>query len=91
MVYVPLLPNELDFPEILGMRIPLPTLVLNDEGDDLYTLPEMKRADEILATLYKKAGAPDRYKCSYYPGPHKFDASMQAEAFAWFDRWLKKG
>jgi dienelactone hydrolase len=89
MVYVPLLPNELDFPEILGMRIPLPTLVLNDEGDDLYTMPEMKRADSILAALFKKANAADRYKCSYYPGPHKFDAAMQAEAFAWFDRWLK--
>ena len=91
MVYVPILPNELDFPEILGMRIPLPTLVLNDEGDDLYTLQEMKRADGILADLYRKAGAADRYKCSYYPGPHKFDASMQAEAFAWFDRCLKNG
>src|SRR5262249_21359653 len=67
MVYVPLLPNELDFPEILGLRIPLPTLVLNDEADDLYTMPEMKRADGILSALYKKANAADRYKCSYYP------------------------
>jgi dienelactone hydrolase len=89
MVYVPLLPMELNFPEILGLRIPLPTLILNDTGDDLYTLPEMKEADRILAELYKKAGADDRYKCSYHPGPHKFDAAMQAEAFTWFDRWLK--
>jgi hypothetical protein len=55
----------------------------------LYTLAEMKAADGILSALYTKAGAHDRYKCSFYPGPHKFDASMQAEAFAWFDRWLK--
>jgi dienelactone hydrolase len=89
MVYVPLLPMELNFPEILGLRIPLPTLILNDTGDDLYTLSEMKEADRILAELYKKAGAGDRYKCSYHPGPHKFDAAMQAEAFTWFDRWLK--
>jgi dienelactone hydrolase len=88
MVYVPLLPVELDFPEILGLRVPLPTLVLNDIADDLYTLSEMKEADSILAELYKKAGADARYKCSYYPGPHKFDADMQLEAFAWFDRWL---
>ena len=26
----------------------------------------------------------------YYPGPHKFDAQMQDEAFAWFDKWLKR-
>ncbi|MBC7827871.1 MAG: hypothetical protein H7122_09000 [Chitinophagaceae bacterium] len=89
MVYIPLLPNELDFPEILGLRVPLPTLVLNDSEDELYTLPEMKHAEKILKEVYKKAGAEERFKCSYYPGPHKFDAPMQKEAFAWFDRWLK--
>src|SRR5258708_2070794 len=89
MAYVPLLPNELDFPEILALRTPLPTLVLNDSDDPLYTLPGMKRAEEILTEVFKKAGAEDHFKCSYYPGPHKFDAKMQAEAFNWFDRWLK--
>ena len=89
MAYVPLLPNELDFPEILGLRAPLATLVLNDEADQLYTLAEMKAADAILAAVFKKAAAPERYKCSYYPGPHKFDAAMQSEAFAWFNKWLK--
>jgi dienelactone hydrolase len=89
MAYVPLLPNELDFPEILGLRVPLPTLVLNDSDDQLYTLPEMKRADGILREVYEKAKAADHYKCSYYPGVHKFDKQMQSEAFAWFDKWLK--
>jgi dienelactone hydrolase len=89
MTYVPIVPNELDFPEILGLRVPLPTMVLNDSDDFLYTLPEMKKADTILADVFKKANASDRYKCSYYPGPHKFDAQMQDEAFAWFDKWLK--
>ncbi len=88
MTYVPLLPNELDFPEIIGLRAPLPTLVLNDTEDDLYTLPEMKQADTILQEVYRKAGAPERYRCSFYPGPHKFDQKMQAEAFDWFDQWL---
>lgn len=89
MTYVPLLPRELDFPEILGLRVPLPTLVLNDTDDFLYTVPEMQRADNILQEVYHKAGARDRYKCSFYPGPHKFDKPMQVEAFDWFDRWLK--
>jgi dienelactone hydrolase len=89
MTYVPIVPNELDFPEILGLRVPLPTMVLNNSDDFLYTLPEMKKADSILAEVFKKANASDRYKCSYYPGPHKFDAQMQDEAFAWFDKWLK--
>jgi dienelactone hydrolase len=88
MIYVPRLPHELDYPEILGLRVPLPTLVLNDIEDRLFTLAEMQRADEILQEVYRKAGASDRYRCSYYPGPHKFDPPMQAEAFEWFDRWL---
>lgn len=89
MVYVPLLPNELDFPEILTLRTPLPSLVLNDNDDDLYTLEEMKRADKIISEVYTKAGAENNYKCSFYPGPHKFDKKMHAEAFDWFDKWLK--
>jgi hypothetical protein len=79
----------MDFPEILGLRAPLPTLVLNDSEDQLYTLPEMKNADKILTEVYTKAKAEDKYKCSYYPGPHKFDKDMQKEAFDWFDQWLK--
>ncbi len=90
MTYVPVLPNELNFPEILGLRVPLPTLVLNDTDDDLYTVPEMKNADSILGEVYSKADHPERYKCSFYPGEHKFDTGMQKEAFAWFDRWLKE-
>jgi dienelactone hydrolase len=89
MVYIPGLPLDLDYPEILGLRVPRPTLVLNDTEDDLYTLPEMRRADRILGEVYAKAGAADRYRCSFYPGGHKFDRPMQAEAFTWFDRWLK--
>jgi dienelactone hydrolase len=89
MSYVPILPKELDFPEILGLRVPLPTLVLNDIEDNLFTLSEMKKADQILEEVYAKANASDRYKCTFHPGPHKFDKAMQEEAFTWFDKWLK--
>jgi dienelactone hydrolase len=89
MIYVPLLPNELDFPDIMSLRAPLPTLVLNDTNDGLFTLSEMQKADKIIAEVYRKANAADNYKCSFHPGPHKFDKAMQAEAFAWFDKWLK--
>jgi dienelactone hydrolase len=89
MTYIPVLPNELDFSEILGLRTPLPTLVLNDNQDKLFTLSEMQKADKILSEVYQKANAKDRYRCSFYEGPHKFDKAMQQEAFAWFDRWLK--
>jgi hypothetical protein len=89
MIYIPGLPLDLDYPEVLGLRVPRPTLVLNDNEDDLFTIGEMKRADRIMAEVFDKAGAGDRYRCSFYQGEHKFDRPMQAEAFDWFDRWLK--
>jgi len=89
MCYVPGLPRDLDYPEILGLAAPNPVLVLNNSDDALFTLPEMQRADRILTDVYKKAGAAERYKANFYPGPHKFDLAMQKDAFAWFDRWLK--
>jgi dienelactone hydrolase len=89
MIYIPGLARDLDYPEILGLRVPLPTLVQSDNHDQLFTLPEMQRADQMLAQVYHKAKAPDRYRGTFYPGPHKFDRLMQKEAFDWFDQWLK--
>jgi dienelactone hydrolase len=89
MIYIPLLPKQLDYPEILSMRAPLPTMVLNNVDDPLFTLPEMQRADRMMSEVFAKADATDRYRCHFYPGPHKFDREMQSVAWAWFDRWLK--
>jgi len=64
-------------------------LVLNNINDPLFTLSEQKRADGILKDVYKKANSENMYRGSFHPGPHKFDAKMQNEAFDWFDKWLK--
>ena len=89
MVYVPGLPRDLEYSEVLGIGAPNPVLVLNNRQDELFTMPEMQRADAILTSVYKKAGAPEHYRASFYDGPHKFDREMQKEAFDWFDRWLR--
>lgn len=89
MCYVPGLPRDLDYPEVLGLGAPNPVLVLNNRQDQLFTLPEMERADRILSEVYRKAGKPECYRASFYDGPHKFDREMQKEAFEWFDRWLR--
>jgi dienelactone hydrolase len=88
MTFAPLLPNYLDFPEILGLRVPLPTLVQNNNQDGLFTLSEMKKADLILKAVFEKAGAAEKYQARFYEGPHKFDQQMQEEAFDWFDQWI---
>jgi dienelactone hydrolase len=89
MTFVPLLPKDLDFPEILALRAPAATMVLNCREDPLYTLTEMQRADAMIAETFKRANAPERYRAIYYDGGHKFDRTMQADAFDWFDRFLK--
>jgi len=90
MIYTPLLPKYLEFPEILGLRAPLPTMTLNNNQDRLFTLSEMKKADKMLQDVFSKAGAGDKYKGGFYDGDHKFDKQMQQDAFDWFDQWLNK-
>jgi dienelactone hydrolase len=90
MIYPPGLPRDLDYPEILGLRVPLPTFVQNCEEDQLYTMPEMRRADRMLGSIFKKAGAESHYRATFYPGKHRFTRRMQADAFAWLDGWLTK-
>jgi dienelactone hydrolase len=90
MTYVPLLPRDLDFPEILALRAPKATMVQNCNEDALYTLPEMQRADAMIRETFDKGGAADMYRCNFYPGGHKFDLEMQKDAFEWFDKHLKE-
>lgn len=88
MTYLPLAPRDLEFPEILGLRAPLPTLVQNCWEDSLYTPEGMRQADGILREVYAKAGVPSNYEGRFYSGGHKFDARMQEEAFDWLDHWI---
>ena len=88
MLYVPGLARLLDFPEVLGMRAPLPSLVLATTEDPLFTHQETRRAAGMLEETYRKAGAADRFSFRVFAGPHKMDAPMQAEAFTWLEKWL---
>ena len=88
MIYPPGLPKDLDYPEILGLRVPLPTLVQNCREDQLFSLQEVERADRILAEVFSKAGAGNKYRSTMYPGGHRFDKEMQSEAFLWLDNYL---
>ena len=88
MVYPPILPTELDYPEVLGLRAPLPTLVQMNRQDRLFTLEETVRADAILREVYRRAGAPERYTGTFYEGDHAFPLPLQTDAFDWLDAWL---
>jgi len=89
MVYIPLLCRYMDFPEVLGMRAPLPAMVLACAQDPLFEGQEVERALGILEQVYAKAGAPQAFVRAVHPGPHQFDLTMQVAAFDWLDRHLK--
>jgi hypothetical protein len=49
----------------------------------------MERAEAMLGRVYAASGQPENFRCSWYPGHHQFNRAMQAEAFGWFEQWLK--
>ena len=88
MVYPPVLPTELEYPEILGLRAPLPTLVQMNRQDRLFTFAETARADAILREVYERAGNTESYTGRIYEGGHAFPLPLQTDAFDWLNRWL---
>lgn len=90
MIYVPHLPRFMDYPEILAIHLPRPSLVLQTRQDPLFTLSEAERCGRILADCYAKEGASESFRMSLYDGPHKFDVPMQEEAFAWLREGLDR-
>jgi dienelactone hydrolase len=87
-LFLPHLSRSLDFPEILGLRAPLPSLVLACDDDLLFDPREVKRAEEMLAEIYRFAGKEEKMRTSHHARPHCFDVPMQEEAFEWLSRWL---
>jgi hypothetical protein len=85
MIYVPLLPAEMDYSEIFALQMPSSRFVLNCSEDAIFDITEQRRADRILTEVFDKAGAADQYRCEFYPGGHKFDVPMQEDAFSWFE------
>ncbi|MBO3802596.1 MAG: acetylxylan esterase [Candidatus Brockarchaeota archaeon] len=90
MLYLPHLPRFLDMPDLLALMAPNPLMVQYDLEDDLYTLEGQRGADRKISMIYGKMGKSAHYSGKFYPGPHKFDAEMQEDAFDWFKRWLGK-
>jgi dienelactone hydrolase len=88
MLYVPYLYKFLDMPDLIALRAPAPLMVQYNEEDPLYPIEGQRRADLKIAEIYSRMGCPENYSGRFYPGPHKFDAEMQEDAFVWFEKWL---
>ena len=83
------LPAACDWPDLAACAAPEPLLVQYDRDDELFPLAGMQAADAKLWAIYDRLGAPQNYRGSFYPGPHKFDRPMQADAFLWLAERLQ--
>lgn len=86
---VPGLYRDLDYPDVASLALPSPLLVINGSKDTLFDLDGVRASFEKLASCYKKAGVPDRFRARLYDTPHEFNAEMQEEAWAWLQKHLK--
>jgi hypothetical protein len=57
-------------------------------GDPLFPLQGMLAAHDRIGAAYAAAGTPDAYVGQFFEGDHRFDRTMQAEAFTQLARWL---
>ncbi|WP_432488670.1 acetylesterase [Kineococcus sp. SYSU DK018] len=74
-----------DWPDVVAARAPLPLLVQSGLHDELFPVEGVRRAHERIGARYAAAGAPGAFTGSLHGTGHRFDAAMQAEAFAWLD------
>ncbi len=72
-----------DWPDVASARAPLPLLVQYCRGDHLFPLEGMVAADAKIREQYARCERPQAYRAEWYPGPHRFDLSMQDSAFRW--------
>lgn len=89
MLFPPAWGRHGDWADIAACRAPSPLMILNDIHDALYTLDGMKESDRRIRAHYRSVGKPERYRCEFHPGPHKFDAKMQNSALKWLKKWLQ--
>jgi hypothetical protein len=88
MAWIPGLRAALDLPDAAALAAPGALLVQQCLRDTLFPMAGMRGAVEKLERIYAKAGIPDRFAGTFHDAPHSFTPAMQAEAFAWLERWL---
>ena len=79
-----------DWPDVPCVRAPSPLLVQYDREDELFTPRGMQAAHRHIQAQYLTMGKPKNYTGKFYPGLHKFDLQMQADAFGWLETQLKR-
>jgi len=85
----PGLRNLLDYPHVASIACPKPMLFFNGSEDTLFPVNGVETSYAILKNIYESQGVLDRLYTRIWSVPHVFNQEMQAEAFAFLDRYLK--
>ena len=81
--------NRMDIPDFIAMAAPKAVMVVSGTRDALFPPLGQREAARQIADAYAWAGVPDRFRNFAPDKTHCYDADIQAEALAWFDRHLK--
>jgi dienelactone hydrolase len=85
----PGLNRHLDIPDVASIAAPRPMMVFNGELDTLFPVAGVDVAYAKMRAVWESQNAGDRLTTKLWSGlGHTFNLEMQAEAYAWLDRWL---
>jgi dienelactone hydrolase len=81
--------DRIDVPDLIVMAAPNASMVVSASQDALFPPEGQQEAARQIQLGYEWAGCPDRFCHNNPPKPHCYDADIQRDAIAWFDRHLK--
>lgn len=82
--------NRMDVPDLITMAAPGASMVISNSEDLLFPPEGQKEAEHQIRSGYEWAGCTSRFAHVNKPKPHCYDAELQTEAIAWFDKHLKR-
>jgi dienelactone hydrolase len=83
--------DRLDVPDLTIMAAPGASMVVSGTEDPLFPLEGQQEAARQIRLGYEWAGCPGQFYSNTPPKAHCYDADIQRDAFAWFDRHLDNG
>lgn len=85
---IPGLYGQMDYPDVASLAMPRPVLFMSGTRDGLFDQDGIKASFATLNACYAKAGIADRCRTRLFDSPHQFNGEMQAEAWAWLERFV---
>lgn len=82
--------NSLDYPDVASIACPKPMLFFNGLKDSLFPVDGVERSYTKMRAVWASQRADTRLVTKLWDVPHEFNTEMQAEAFNWLDKQLKK-